>query len=139
MSSPDRMFRILIVEDEGLAAMALEEVLTLLGHQVCGVVDNADDAVAAAGRERPDLALMDIRIHGPRDGIEAAAEIRRLHGIRSIFMSAFADPATRRRAEDCQPFAFVRKPYVPDQLEQALDEARRQIGGGRGDQEKSPS
>lgn len=139
MSSPDRMFRILIVEDEGLAAMALEEVLILLGHQVCGVVDNAEDAIATAGRERPDLVLMDIRILGPRDGIETAADLLRLYGIRSIFMSAFADPATRRRAEDCHPFAFVRKPYFPDQLEQALDEARRQIGGGHDSEEKSPS
>lgn len=127
MSQEEQAIRILIVEDESLAAMALEEVLTLLGCHVCGIEDNAADAVAAAGRERPDLVMMDIRLRGSVDGIEAAASIRRQFGIRCIFMSAFADPETRRRADECEPYAFVKKPYFPDQLERALGMARKQL------------
>jgi DNA-binding NarL/FixJ family response regulator len=120
--------RVLIVEDEGLAAMALEETLGMLGYDVCGVADNADAAIAAAERLQPDIVMMDIRLHGSADGIDAAGAIRTRFGIRSLFMSAFGDPDTRRRAEDCQPFGFIKKPYFPDQLGRALADAVRQKG-----------
>jgi len=119
--------RILIVEDESLAAMALEEILGMLGYSVCGIADNADDAVAAAERHRPDIVMMDIRLHGSKDGIEAAAAIHARFGIRSVFMSAFGDPDTRRRAEDCRPFGFIKKPYFPNQLDRVLADAARQL------------
>ncbi|SMH53432.1 response regulator [Azospirillum agricola] len=119
--------RVLIVEDESLAAMALEEILGMLGYEVCGTADNAEDAIMAAERQRPDIVMMDIRLHGPRDGIETAAAIRARFGIRSIFMSAFGDPDTRRRAEDCQPFGFVKKPYFPNQLDRVLADATQQL------------
>ncbi|QCG88628.1 response regulator [Azospirillum sp. TSH100] len=122
-SASDQPLRILIVEDESLAAMALEEVLGMLGFTVVGIEDNADGAIAAAERWRPDVVMMDIRLLGPRDGIEAAAEIRKRTGIRCIFTSAFGDPETRHRAAECDPFGFVRKPYFPAELQRALGHA----------------
>ncbi|PWC32628.1 response regulator [Azospirillum sp. TSO35-2] len=123
--------RILIVEDESLAAMALEEILGMLGFAVCGTADNAEAAIEAAVRLRPDIVMMDIRLLGQRDGIEAAAEIRARTGIRCIFTSAFADPTTRHRADDCEPFGFVRKPYFPAELQRALDHAVGVLERGR--------
>lgn len=125
----DHPLRILIVEDESLAAMALEEVLGMLGYAVIGIEDNADAAIAAAERLRPDIVMMDIRLLGPRDGIEAAAAIHARTGIRCIFTSAFADAETRHRAADCEPFGFVRKPYFPAELQRALDHAARVLKG----------
>ncbi|CAO3354629.1 response regulator [Azospirillum sp. A26] len=125
----DTPIRILIVEDESLAAMALEEVLGMLGFAVVGIEDNADDAVAAAERLRPDIVMMDIRLLGPRDGIEAAAAIRKRTGIRCIFTSAFGDPETRHRAAECDPFGFVRKPYFPAELQRALGQATEALQG----------
>ncbi|MBP2298285.1 response regulator [Azospirillum picis] len=121
--SANQPLRILIVEDESLAAMALEEVLGMLGFTVVGTEDNAADAIEAAERLRPDVIMMDIRLRGQRDGIDAAAAIRSRTGIRCIFTSAFGDPETRHRAADCHPLAFVRKPYVPAELQRALDQA----------------
>ncbi|MFP5513640.1 MAG: response regulator [Alphaproteobacteria bacterium] len=126
----DQPLRILIVEDESLAAMALEEVLGMLGFAVIGIEDNADAAIAAAERLRPDIVMMDIRLLGPRDGIDAAAAIRACTGIRCIFTSAFADAETRHRAADCEPFGFVRKPYFPAELQRALDQAANVLRGG---------
>ncbi|MBY6263065.1 response regulator [Azospirillum sp. 412522] len=123
LPASDRPIRILIVEDESLAAMALEEVLGMLGYAVVGIEDNADAAVAAADRLRPDIVMMDIRLLGPRDGIEAAAEIRERTEIRCIFTSAFGDAETRHRAAECDPFGFVRKPYFPAELQRALGHA----------------
>ncbi|CAO3351342.1 response regulator [Azospirillum melinis] len=127
--APDTPIRILIVEDESLAAMALEEVLGMLGFAVVGIEDNADDAVAAAERLRPDIVMMDIRLLGPRDGIEAAVAIRKRTGIRCIFTSAFGDPETRHRAAECDPFGFVRKPYFPAELQRALSQAAETLQG----------
>lgn len=126
----DHPLRILIVEDESLAAMALEEVLGMLGYAVIGIEDNADAAIAAAERLRPDIVMMDIRLLGPRDGIEAAAAIRARTGIRCIFTSAFADAETRHRAADCEPFGFVRKPYFPAELQRALTHAAGVLRAG---------
>ena len=125
----DHPLRILIVEDESLAAMALEEVLGMLGFAVIGIEDNAAAAIEAAERLRPDIVMMDIRLLGPRDGIEAAAAIRARTGIRCIFTSAFADAETRHRAADCEPFGFVRKPYFPAELQRALDHAAAVLRG----------
>ncbi|MBK1841095.1 response regulator [Azospirillum sp. YIM B02556] len=124
-SVSDPPVRILIVEDESLAAMALEEVLGMLGFAVVGIEDNADAAIEAAERLRPDIVMMDIRLLGLRDGIEAAAAIHARTGIRCIFTSAFADPETRHRAAECDPFGFVRKPYFPAELQRALDQAAK--------------
>ncbi|XEY19817.1 response regulator [Azospirillum sp. HJ39] len=127
-SDTDPPLRILIVEDESLAAMALEEILGMLGFAVVGIEDNAEDAVEAAERLHPDVVMMDIRLRGTRDGIEAAAAIRAHAGTRCIFTSAFADAETRHRAADCEPFGFVRKPYFPAELQRALNQAALQLG-----------
>ncbi len=112
--------------------MALEEILGMLGYSVCGIADTAEDAIAAAERDRPDIVMMDIRLRGIQDGIDAAAAIRARFGIRAVFMSAFGDPDTRRRAEDCQPFGFVKKPYFPSQLDRVLTEATQALLGSPG-------
>lgn len=103
--------------------MALEEILGMLGFAVVGIEDNAGDAIEAAERLRPDIVMMDIRLRGPGDGIEAAAAIRQRTAIRCIFTSAFGDAETRHRAAECDPFGFVRKPYFPAELQRALDHA----------------
>src|SRR5690348_2348320 len=67
--------RMLVVEDEWLISLQLEQMLAAAGFEVVGTAANAARAVALADRERPDLVLMDIRLAGPVDGIEAAREI----------------------------------------------------------------
>jgi DNA-binding NarL/FixJ family response regulator len=65
---------------------------------------------------RPDLAIMDIRLAGRRDGVEAAIEIFTTLGIRSIFSSAHDDAATRKRAIPASPIGWLRKPYSANAL-----------------------
>jgi CheY-like chemotaxis protein len=68
--------RILIVEDEHIIAWDLERRLTRLGYAVLGIVSSGQDAIEKALELRPDLILMDIRLPGNMDGIEAAERIR---------------------------------------------------------------
>src|SRR5690349_22429742 len=93
VSSPDRSkpVTILIVEDEALVASYIEEVLAESGFRVAGVAASGPEALSLAEETQPRLALVDIRLTGPIDGIELACVLRQKFGIPSIFLSGLAD------------------------------------------------
>jgi DNA-binding NarL/FixJ family response regulator len=108
--------KILIVEDEYLIALELENRLVDAGFEVVGVAATADEAIKLASAEKPDLAIMDIRLAGARDGVDAAIELFSRFGVRSIFASAHADAATQKRAAAASAIGWLQKPYPADQL-----------------------
>ena len=112
--------RVLIVDDEWLISVQLEQMLTAAGFEVVGTAADAASAVALAGRERPDLVLMDIRLSGPVDGIEAAREILDRFGIRSLFVSAHSDQGTVTRSLAARPAGWLPKPFTEAELLQAV-------------------
>ncbi len=115
--------RILIVEDEMVVALDIEQRLIRLGYVVVGQAASADAALAIAARERPDLVLMDIRLKGPRDGIEAAWELReRLHQP-VVFLTAHADEFTLERAKVSEPFGYILKPFDDRDLRTVIEMA----------------
>lgn len=83
---------------------------------VTSIATTAGEAISRAGSEDPDLAIMDIRLAGSPDGIEAALELFRSFGIRSIFASAHADSDTRKRAAPASPIGWLPTPYPADML-----------------------
>ncbi len=123
--------RILVVEDDYFVAMDLESGLREAGMQVLGPVPTADEAVAIAEAERPILAVMDIRLAGERDGIDAALDLYREFGIRCIFASAHVEPPYRQRAAPAEPLGWVQKPYSIDTIvaavKRALAEAQQSL------------
>jgi DNA-binding NarL/FixJ family response regulator len=123
------MPRILVVEDDYFVAIDLEGGLREAGLQVLGPVPTAEEALALAKAARPVLVLMDIRLAGSKDGIEAALELYREFGIRCIFASAHIEPPYRQRAAAAAPLGWVQKPYtigtVVAAVKQALPEAQR--------------
>jgi CheY-like chemotaxis protein len=104
--------RIVVVEDEVFIRLDLMTHLGQAGHSVVGTAVSASEAVRVVERERPDLVLMDIRLVGERDGIEAAIEIWERFGIRSLFVSANLDPAARAKAAAANPVGFLEKPFT---------------------------
>ena len=54
--------RVLVVEDDGMIAMAIEDILAQMGHLVCGTAGTESEAVAAAERSNPDLIIVDGRL-----------------------------------------------------------------------------
>lgn len=114
--------KVLVVEDDHLISMSIEDALTQAGFEVAGVSRTAEEASAAATATRPDLVVMDIRLAGKRDGIDAALDIYRRLGIRSIFATAHADAEIQARALAAAPLGWLRKPYSA----QALIELVRQ-------------
>jgi len=111
-----RALRVLVVEDEFFISLHTKGLLQALGHVVVAIAVSADQAVNMAERERPDVVLMDIRLIGARDGVDAAAEIRSRFDIGSIFVTAHTDAQTRQRAEAVAPLGFLEKPLTEQRL-----------------------
>jgi DNA-binding NarL/FixJ family response regulator len=108
--------------------MSIEGDLRDAGFEVVGIAHSADDAVAMAKTERPDIVLMDIRLVGKRDGVDAAREIYEATGIRSIFATAHGDPETVGRAQSAAPLGWLHKPYGRDSLLSTIEECSRILG-----------
>ena len=80
--------RILIVEDETVIALGIESKLKILGYEATSIVNSGEKAIEKAESEKPDIILMDIRLKGEMDRIEAAEVIRNKFGIPVIFSTA---------------------------------------------------
>ena len=121
--------KILIVEDEALIASYIEEVLGESGFEVAGIAASGPEALSLAAEAAPALALVDIRLTGPIDGIELACMLRQKYGLPSIFLSGLVDGETARRAETAQPLGFLPKPFLPSQVFKAIDRALNAMKG----------
>ena len=128
---------ILIVEDEFLIASECEWILSDAGFEVLGIAADEQEALSLAEQTRPDLVLMDIRLARGGDGVEAATLIRSRCGIRSLFVSAHGDPDTQSRGSAADPVGWLAKPYTPNMLLKAVDEALQRLGRAVGSSENS--
>ncbi len=99
-----------IVEDEGMIAMLLRELLTREGFDVVCTVKTGQEAVNCVREMTPEIMLMDINLDDDMDGIEAATLIREFSNIPIIFLTAYTDSRTKERAEKVRPYAFLSKP-----------------------------
>jgi two-component system, cell cycle sensor histidine kinase and response regulator CckA len=115
--------RILIAEDERIVAGDLQARLRRLGYQVAAVVATGEAAIAAAVRHQPDLVLMDIRLEGSMDGIQAADTIHRSDGTPVIYLSAYADTQTIERAKVTEPLGYLIKPFDDSELRTTIEMA----------------
>lgn len=104
--------RILIVEDDFLIAMQAEAALLDAGFDIVGIASTAPQALSLARDRRPAIAVMDIRLAGPRDGIDAAGDLFQELGIRCAFATAHDDQQTKIRAEAYAPLGWLAKPYT---------------------------
>jgi CheY-like chemotaxis protein len=102
--------RFLVVEDELLIAMGLELELKQAGFAVCKRVTSGEKAIIAAVQEHPDVILMDIRLAGKIDGIEAAQQIQSVSSIPIIFMSGYPDKEMNERVQQQHPLGHFIKP-----------------------------
>jgi DNA-binding NarL/FixJ family response regulator len=111
-----RPARILIVEDDYLAATEIETALREAGFEVVGVASSADESVRLVRSESPALVIMDVRLAGRSDGVDAALTIFRETGVRCIFATAHNDAHIRSRAQPAAPLGWLAKPYAPHSL-----------------------
>jgi len=112
-------YKVLIAEDEGLIAMDIAAHLEALGHTVVGTVSTAAEAIEQAPNAQ--VVLMDIRLDGPVDGIEAASKIRERYRLPVVFLTAQADPSTLERAKLAAPFGYILKPLAHAALQPSIE------------------
>ncbi|MGC9313071.1 MAG: response regulator, partial [Sediminispirochaetaceae bacterium] len=115
--------RIQIVEDEGVVALDIRRHLESFGYSVTGTHASGESAIAAFPEEDPNLVLMDIRLQGEMDGIEAAQIIRDRHRVPVIILTAFADEKTIERAKFIEPFGYIIKPFEERELRTNIEMA----------------
>ena len=113
---------VLVVEDEYLIAEGLCLQLEDIGLTVCGVAATAEAAVALAEAHRPAVVLMDVRLRGDGDGVDAALAIHAKVGSKVIFVTGSREPATLSRIQLDHPAAILFKPLFGRQLQTAVEQ-----------------
>ena len=120
--------RIMLVEDEYAVAADLTARLKKLGYSICCHATSGEEAVEKANLHLPDCILMDIRLDGEMDGIDAALEIRKLHAFPIVFLTAHGEEETIKRAKFSEPQGYILKPFdiheIRANIEIALHKSR---------------
>lgn len=119
MSKP----RILIVEDKRVTAEHLRAALTGMGYEAEWIVPTAEEAVNLARDLKPDLILMDIMLAGEMDGVEAAQQIKSSIDIPIVFLSAYSNEETVRRATSTGPYGYLLKPFRTEEIRTTIETA----------------
>lgn len=130
--------RILIVEDEIYLGKMLQARLEDMGYQAPWLVPTGEEAIQIAHQVRPDLILMDIKLAGDIDGIEAGSRIRSSLKIPIIYLTSHVNDSYISRAKLTEPLAYLLKPvhsvelrtniemaFVRDEIERRLIESER--------------
>jgi CheY-like chemotaxis protein len=116
-SSPS--LRLLLAEDEVMVAWMLIEMASNLGHQVCATVTTESEAVEAVFRLKPDVVVLDYRLAGGGNGLNAARLIRETEDIPIIFCTAYGE-GLRPELKALPQVHLLAKPLSLDGLRRAL-------------------
>jgi len=113
--------QILVVENDGASARFIEMTLKSLGYAVPAVISSGEEAIKKAGEMHPDLVLMDIRLKGDMDGVQAAEEIYARFNIPVVYLTAYADNKILQRAKITEPYGYILKPFQQRELHTTID------------------
>jgi CheY-like chemotaxis protein len=113
---------ILIVEDERVVALDLARQLQHLGYTIVGLATSGTEAIMQALTHHPDLVLMDLRLSGELDGLEAAQFLRTHLNLPVLIVTSVTDAAILARARQVSPAGVLCKPVAEDALAAALQE-----------------
>ena len=114
--------KVLIVDDDIMAAMFLEESLLQNGFMVTDRVPKGEMAVESAVKNKPDVVLMDIQLAGKLNGIQTAQQILSLTPVSVIFITGYDSEQIRDQAKELNPLAYLIKPTNIVQIIDMLSE-----------------
>jgi len=114
---------ILVVEDEAIVSKDIQQSLIKLGYTISGASSTGVDALSLAETEEPDLVLMDIMLKGSMSGIEAAKQIHQKFAIPIIYLTAYADEITLKKARLAEPYGYIIKPFKEIDLQTSIEMA----------------
>lgn len=113
--------KILVVEDNPISGEDFKRRLKVLGYSVAGPVLKGENVIQTVAEENPDLILMDIRLKGEMNGIEAATKVRNHYQTPVIYLTAHADRETVQRAKQTEPYGYMVKPFDDKELRSSIE------------------
>ncbi len=113
--------KIMIVEDEWIAAEDTQYKLQDLGYIVTALASTGNEAIQKAEEDKPDLVLTDIVLEGEMDGIEVAKQIYSSFDIPFIYLTAYADDKILERIKITEPFGYIVKPFTNEDLKITIE------------------
>jgi PAS domain S-box-containing protein len=113
--------KVLIVEDEIITAENIRMTLNNLGYAITSIASSKEEAIHKAKEGEPDLVLMDIKLNGKMEGIEAAEQIAAQFGLPVVYLTAYADEETLKRARITEPFGYILKPFEERELHSIIE------------------
>jgi CheY-like chemotaxis protein len=113
--------KILLVEDEQIVAKFIEKQLIGAGYRVLASITKGDEALENVRNLKPDVVLMDIKLVGGMDGIEAADLIRKNYQTPVIFLTSLTDDESFQRAKIAEPFGYLTKPIDIKEFNRIVD------------------
>ena len=120
--------KVLIVEDDDLVALAMRDVLSLVGFNVVSVAATVSEALCEAEITQPEIAIFDVKLAGKPDGIEGVGVLRGMFKIPVVFVTGTLDAELQARAEAVGLAAVLHKPVPSHQLISAVQNALRSPG-----------
>jgi CheY-like chemotaxis protein len=119
--------RILVAEDESIVQLDLKHRLERMGHTVVAMATTGEEALAKAIELKPDLVLMDVRLEGPMDGIEAARRIRAQQETPVVYVTAFAATLGDEMVQKLGG-PLLSKPYRTTELQSTIARTLANVG-----------
>jgi len=127
-SQKRRKLRILLVEDEIIIARDIKNMLIELGYFVWGPVSSGEEAIQIVKEKNPSLVLMDIKLKGELDGIEASEYIHKITNIPIIYITSHTDDQTFNRAKKTNPQGYLVKPLEKFEIKNIIDQTIKNTG-----------
>lgn len=115
--------KIMIVEDELIAAENIGRNLNQFGYIITAKVKSGEKALEQITENRPDLVLMDIKLKGKLNGIETAAQINKLFEIPIVYITAYSDSITIKQATETTPYGYLIKPFKAIDIKTTIEMA----------------
>jgi two-component system, response regulator PdtaR len=111
---------ILIVEYDKTTISDLKAILAKLGHNVVKLASSGEEAIHDAGDLNPDLIMINIKLKGQMNGVEAAIKISNLYKIPVIFLSVFIKNCLNKSLQLPENAVVLSKPIKYDHLKYSI-------------------
>ncbi|MDG5767409.1 response regulator [Balneolales bacterium ANBcel1] len=121
------MRNIICVENDHITSYLLQKQIERMGYNLIAMVETGEEAIEKVNALKPDLVLMDIRLSGTIDGIQAAEKIKAESGVPLIFITGSGDLQTRKRAEKAEPDEYLVKPVEMNVLKKVIQRSLMEV------------
>ncbi len=126
--------KVMIVEDDPYEAELLQGMLTDHGYHITGTADNLPEALRLFYTKPPDIVIIDVYLHGKRDGVVFATQVSESGQAQKpfIFLTSSVDRETFEAARLTSPFSYLMKPFNEPELQYAIELAIEKFAGAAG-------